>query len=170
MDLGKHKKAFTLQIRKGNNGDNPIVAWSVIMDCLKDRCRIEEICMYEKRGKCTVQMHFLQVTMDMIEKENPGLDYNQAWRIGMHLVPLYKTLSKLYMDELAVCHPTYTTEKGTRQSHPVYKEIRDTVKMIMMLWKDIGLEGHAGTIVSLETGKGSMYVPDTGYRKGSMRE
>jgi hypothetical protein len=153
-----------MHIRKGNEEGNPVVAWSAIMDCLRDRCRIEDQCHYQKKGKCDVQVQFLQVTLEMIRMENPALKYNQAYRIGLHLVPLYKTLCKLYMDELAVSHPTYTTEKGTRQSHPVYKEIRDTLKMIMMVWKDIGLEGSAMSSASAPV------MPESkGYARGSMR-
>jgi hypothetical protein len=163
-------KAFSLHIRKGANDGKAVIAWSSIADCLGDRCRIEELCAYDKRGKCTVQVQFLQVTLEMLRSTNPKLEEDQAWRIGMHLLPLYKTLCKLYMDELAVCHPTYTTEKGTRQSHPVYKEIRDTLKMIMMVWKDIGLEGAASGGGGVNMGKRGLYVPDTGYVKGSMRE
>lgn len=160
-------RSFTLHIRKGNDGDNPVIAWSAIMDCLKDRCRIYDLCSYGKKGKCEVQVQFLQVTMEMIERENPQLKYHQAYRIGLHLLPLYKMLCKLYMDELAVCHPTYTTDKGTRQSHPVYKEIRDTIKMIMIVWKDIGLSGSAaGTAAGLQP----INLPDSkGYTRGMMR-
>ena len=131
-------KGYTMHIRKGNEDDNPVVAWSAIADCLRHRCRIEEQCHYQKTGK--------------------------AWRVGMHLIPMYKTLCKLYMDELAVTHPTYESDKGTRHSHPVYKEIRDTLKMIMMIWKDIGLEG-----ASMSGGQGIQMPESKGYSRGMMR-
>ena len=157
-------KGYTMHIRKGNEDDNPVVAWSAIADCLRHRCRIEEQCHYQKKGKCDVQVQFLQVTLEMIRLENPSLKYNQAWRVGMHLIPMYKTLCKLYMDELAVTHPTYESDKGTRHSHPVYKEIRDTLKMIMMIWKDIGLEG-----ASMSGGQGIQMPESKGYSRGMMR-
>jgi hypothetical protein len=33
----------------------------------------------------------------------------------------------------------YTTDKGTILPHPVYKEIRETMKTIHVMWKDLDL-------------------------------
>ena len=83
----------------------------------------------------------------------------------MHLMPLYKTLCKLKMEELAVTQPVFATIRGDRKADPVYREIRETMKIIMACWKDLGLS-------SMELGVGPRITPrgDTGYEDEMFEE
>jgi hypothetical protein len=155
--------------RKGTYYGKPLVAWAVIEDCtaydekglesiedptqlaklLAGRCRIQHLCDFAKSEngrvkKCGVQRAYISAVSDMIHHcfhVQIAKDEQLLFRVGMHLIPLYKTLCKLKMEELSVSNPVFLTIRGDRKADPVYREIRETIKMIMACWKDIGLQG-----------------------------
>ncbi|MCP3681909.1 MAG: hypothetical protein GY861_04390 [bacterium] len=70
------------------------------------------------------------------------LDEPMLYQIGIHLMPLYKNLCKLKIEELGVKQAvTMNTKSGRDQINPIYKEIREHIKIIQMMWRDIGLKG-----------------------------
>lgn len=154
---------FELTPKKGYYYSQPLVAWAAIEDCTAELCRIMHLCMYKKStatstAKCGLQRVYIQATAEMIhrcfEKELQG-DENLLFRVGMHLMPLYKTLCKLKMEELSVTYPVYATPRGDRKADPVYKELRETIKIIDMTYRNLGLKGASAP--SLSPPKGVSY-------------
>lgn len=87
---------------------------------------------------------YISSVSDMIHRcyhDQLQADEQLLFRVGMHLIPLYKTLCKLKMEELGVTDPVFLTIRGDRKPDPVYREIRETIKLIMLCWKDLGLQG-----------------------------
>jgi hypothetical protein len=87
-------------------------------------------------------------------REQLEQDETLLFKVGMHILPLYKTLCKLKMDELSTVHPIFVTHRGDRKADPVYKEIRETIKMINMAWKDIGLRKPSEPIEPVKVPRG----------------
>ena len=71
------------------------------------------------------------------------LDEPTFYRVGMHLMPMYRTLCRLKIEELGVNHIITTSDTGRKQANPIYKEIRDTIKLIDSLWHSLGLTKFA---------------------------
>jgi hypothetical protein len=142
-------RTYDLPVSKGHYQSIPLVAWAAIENCMPTLCHIEHLCSYQKTDgrkmrKCGLQKNYIQNVSSMIHRcfhKELGASESLLFRVGMHLMPLYKTLCKLKMEELSVHSPVTTTLRGDRKVDPVYKEIRETIKIVMMCWKDLGLDG-----------------------------
>ena len=121
-----------------------LFAWDGVQECNHEICPVSEMCSYIKRGKCAVQMDYLKTLYNAILNTYPYLDNVMLFKIGMQVIPLYVMLVKMQMVELSLDGPTYTTEKGAILPHPIYKEIRETLKAIHTMWKDLGLSFQFG--------------------------
>jgi hypothetical protein len=102
-------------------------------------CPVNHLCSYIKRGKCAVQVKYLESLYSSILGTYHYLDEAMLFKIGMQIIPLYIQLVKLQIVELSLGSPTYVTDKGTVIVHPIYKEIRETMKTIHIMWKDLDL-------------------------------
>ena len=119
--------------------DVSLFAWDGVSDCDPLRCVVVDKCVYSKTGKCSVQMQYLEALYGAILDTYRYLDKTMLFKIGMQIVPLYISLVKMQMVEMSLESPFYETEKGGIQTHPVYREIRDTLKTIYAMWKDLDL-------------------------------
>lgn len=120
--------------------DKQLVAWDCVQDCDPDRCPIGSKCMYTAKSnpKCALQTEYLQSFVDMIFSTYRYIDEADMFRIGMHLVPLYSQLCRMKIVEKSVGNVTYEDMKGVTRIHPIFREIRDTVKTISSLWREMG--------------------------------
>lgn len=131
----------TVSVERGSHKKNiRLFSWDAINDCTDTRCIASEFCTYDRRGKCTIQANYLRAFSEVMFN-NFGDFFSEAdfYYVGMHLTPLYKTLCKLKIEELAVTRVVNVDEKGIRRVNPVYKEIRETIKLINILWKSMGM-------------------------------
>ena len=122
------------QVRK----DVSMFAWDSIRECSGEDCPVTEMCTYIKRGKCAVQTKYLDALYKAILTNYKFLDEVMLFKIGMQIVPLYLQLVRMQIIELSLPSPAMYTEKGVSM-HPVYKEIRETLKTIHTMWKDLDL-------------------------------
>jgi hypothetical protein len=60
------------------------------------------------------------------------------YKVGMQLVPLYSMLCRQKIVEKSVGNIAYEDAKGITRIHPIYKEIRETMKTIAVISKEIG--------------------------------
>ena len=142
-----------LSINRGKIEDRHLIAWDTIQDCRDEECILTTMCYYKREGKCTLQMNYLRAVQNMVFRNfRDTLTETQLFRIGLHLIPLYKVLIKLKMRELVVDDVLTETTQGSLKAHPVFKEIRDTIKLIEMMWKSLNLVGG--------TSGGGAGVPD----------
>lgn len=102
-------------------------------------CPANNMCSYVKRGKCAVAVKYLESLYSSILGSYSYLDEAMLWKVGMQIIPLYVQLVKLQIVEIALISPIYTSDKGTILMHPIYKEIRETMKTIHIMWKDLDL-------------------------------
>lgn len=142
----------SMKISKGFFAEDTLFyAWDAVDFCSGTNCIATEVCPYTQSGinkatgkfeqrKCAVQKNFLRsLSVILYRNYYEIISESQLYRIGMHLMPLYKMLSKLYIVELGVERVAYSDAKGMVRVHPVYKEIRETVKSISQEWHNLGL-------------------------------
>lgn len=135
--------------RWGNKEDSIyILAWDFAEDCTGIKCPLYEKCEYiqiqksvpcERTSKCALQQKYLKSVMKAVVekmKKNKATE-ETVIKLGYHLIPLYAQLFKFKMWE------TYNKEiiiysQGSPKVHPVYKEMREIIKTLTSVWKDIG--------------------------------
>lgn len=144
-------KIGSLTLDKGEIRENvKMFAWDGIQMCTggeidlaniddPNLCPVNHLCSYIKRGKCAVQVKYLEALYSSILGTYHYLDEPMLFKIGMQIIPLYVHLVKLQIVELSLHGPTYLSDKGNILIHPIYKEIRETLKAIHVMWKDLDL-------------------------------
>jgi hypothetical protein len=137
-------QANTLQKGEVREGKQ-LVAWDCIQDCSPAACPIGHDCVYKNAsrvtGKCDLQSQYLQSFVETIFRTYRYLDEADMFRIGMHLVPLYGQLCQMKIIAKSVASMAYEDDKGRTLIHPIFKEIRETLKTITVIWKEIGMTG-----------------------------
>lgn len=127
--------------------DTNMYAWDSIPMCNPTTCPVAEQCNYltpgKAPGKCSVQVAYLDALYECIFTSYPYLDNVALFKIGMQVVPLYLHLAKMQLFEMSLGEATdpmvFHTEKGEPKIHPIYKEIRETMKAIHVMWQDLDL-------------------------------
>jgi len=122
-----------------------ITEFYAINECLLERCPIFMYCRHLKiERQCQIQVKYLRSITDIVlsDVKIEELSPIQKMKIGFHLQPLYRALCRLKMEELSLRRPTQLTNTGTRAMHPVYREIRETIKVITTVLKDLGIDGE----------------------------
>jgi len=146
-------------IRKGQVRDGmQLVAWDCIQDCVPERCPLGSECDYASKshqvngggGKCALQSEYIQSFVTVVLRTYKYLDESDMFKVGMHLVPLYSQLCRQKIVEKAVGDVMQLDHRGNSRVHPIYREIRETIRVISGLWKDIGIV--SGPIPSLPNG------------------
>ena len=137
MRLGK------MVITKGPNecGDT-IYAWDVVQRCTHENCPASLQCQYkssiEEEGERKVMRNYIRsISMVLVQEGEEKLSALKRYQIGMHIIPLYKTLCKLKIEEVGVERIVTETPRGTLVANPLYKEMRETVKAIDQMWRNL---------------------------------
>jgi hypothetical protein len=137
MDL---ENIGSLNLDKGIIRDgHSLFAWDAIQDCDVSSCPVSKKCTYLKRGKCAVQVAYLKRLCNDVCKTYKYMDDLQYFKIGTQIIPLYSHLFRLKLLELSLKEIVYVNPKGVKFIHPVYKEIRQTLSTIHLMWKDLGV-------------------------------
>lgn len=116
-----------------------LVAWDSIQTCVSN-CPIFSVCNHKTKehNKCNLQIQYLQNLTNTIFTTYRYCSPEVMFKIGMHLVPLYSQLCRQKIVEKAVIELAYEDAKGVTRIHPIYKEIRETLKVITLIWKEMG--------------------------------
>jgi len=123
----------------------PLAAWDGLKECSQALCPIFHRCSYVKDGippQCEVQKRYVVSILERLFRKYRYLDEASVLTIGMQIVPLYSHLAQLQIIELSLhLHDiTGVTDKGSVYVHPIYKEIRETMKTIHLAFKTLGIE------------------------------
>lgn len=138
-------------IQKRSNLDLAIMDYA--LDCRHSECDIYEMCPYsEGYAKCRIHKEYMGQIINLLYRyEKDGkLTGNQLHIAGMTMVPLYNHLFRFQIAEMALATPVVYGK--SIYMHPVYKEIRNTTKLLFDMWKQMGL---AGTPIVPEKGSGN---------------
>lgn len=156
----------SLVVTRGNLGDKRSAVWDAVGICTgneeneEDRCPLHLDCPYlvvtnpglmnlpsggrVDPDKCALQARYLDYLYKSLVIDNcANLNQQQVDSVGLHIIPLYGHLIKFKMIEYSLSQSkiVYTTPKGMISTHPIYKEIRETLKNIAVHWKATGLYG-----------------------------
>jgi hypothetical protein len=138
-------KLGKMVVSKGLDHDGEsMYVWDVGQKCMHKSCPALEQCQYEEGASeganCMVMQKYIRSASIILYANQKGLTSAQRFQIGMHIMPLYKILCKLKIEEVGVTRIVSTTERGSLVANPLYKEIRDTIRAIDSVWKSIGAQ------------------------------
>lgn len=151
MDVAKIGE---FDLDKGNVRANvKMFAWDGIRECYPE-CPMVDECKYLHKGKCAVQVQYVQALYTAILGTYSFLDETLLFKIGIELIPLYVQLSRLQIVELSLISPTLLGDKGTITIHPIYREIRDTLRCIQSIWKGMDMTFAFGEKLRLHKNNG----------------
>ena len=124
-----------MSLYKGKLGDVQMIMWDALPDCT-DECPIFDKCPYDyKRIKCEMRRRYLESVMTSLEKGVQKKDEMSALTVGLMVAPLFTALISFKIFEHSLQHQVMLRTKV----HPIYKEIRQTIKEISSLLKDLGI-------------------------------
>ena len=138
LKLGK------INIVKGTDNKGQMTySWDVIQKCRGANCPAAEQCPYvgelSDEDDCRVMKKYMRSVSLVLFTSVKGATAAQRYQIGMHIIPLYKTLCKMKIEELGISAAVSMTSRGTMQVNPIYKEMREIIKVIDQVWKSIGV-------------------------------
>lgn len=139
---------MTVTRGRGTTGKS-LYSWDASKSCKGNRCPAAARCNFlislrEHTGdplavpkKCLVMDRYLKnVLAVVVGNYEEGLDEGQLFRVGVHLVPLYRNLVQLKIEEMGLKEMTVgPPDKPT--INPIYRETRETIKLLEQLWRSI---------------------------------
>ncbi|MDY6957897.1 MAG: hypothetical protein SVK08_01935 [Halobacteriota archaeon] len=159
-----------------------LYSWDVLPLCRSDNCPAANFCHYltgkAEPERCWVIGKYIKHTVDVIFGNiGDRMTEAQLFRVGTGLIPLYRNLARLKIEEAGMVSPVALRKGMTPQ--PIYKEIRATIKDIEALWKSIGIENldfkynmPSGVEFSTDGGEGDSYYDqlEKGVLEDSMKD
>lgn len=162
-----------------------LLKWDAVKDCIGKECAAVSSCSYVQKGKCSTMRAYMKGVSRAIYNDYEGiLNDKELMHIGLHLLPLYKILCQMKIEEMGVHRIVTTTEHGTMVANPIYREIRETMKLINMEWKMIDLmaptmggikfphqQGRKAKMIDINKGDPEYYdtMTDPDFGKGQRR-
>jgi len=139
-------------VGEGEDQSFYLMAWDFAKECTDEDCPLYHLCEYRNYAhmnknhhsvttKCMLHQRYLKnVLHAVVEKMKRSEDFNQesVIKLGYQMLPLYDQLFKFKMWEYNNEQLVYVSEKGTPKVHPVYKEIREIIKTISGIWRELG--------------------------------
>lgn len=127
-----------MTLYKGKLGNIQLIMWDALPDCV-NACTIYTSCPYvggeRQRNKCEMRRRYLESIMTSLDNAVKEKDEISVLTIGLMIVPLFQHLINFKIFETTLSH----TLMARTKIHPVYKEIRQTIKEINTLLKDLGV-------------------------------
>jgi hypothetical protein len=121
-----------------------LFSWDVVPHCSDTNCPATKLCDYPRdTGKCQVTASYLRAAAQTIfQNFSEVLDEPTLYRVGIHLMPAYRTLCRLKIEELGIARVISVSAQGKPTANPIFREIRETIKLIEMLWEKLGLSQY----------------------------
>ncbi|OIN96811.1 hypothetical protein AUJ66_05210 [Candidatus Desantisbacteria bacterium CG1_02_38_46] len=138
-------KLCSMHVQKGSDGSGTkqIISWEVAKPCRGERCPASDLCDYERGSRCRVENTYLRSVAAVIYRNFiTVLDEPTLMRIGLHLMPIYQNLCRLKIVEIGVVDAVMTDDKGKPFINPVYKEMREHIKLLEQTWRSLGLSDY----------------------------
>lgn len=135
-----------MNIYKGFMNEIKLAVWDAVPQC-NTACILHETCPFActedspENPKCEIKTRYLNSTMRSLKKIVKQKNEKNVHVIGMMLMPLYNQLVTFKMNEYAIANDN--NAMAGKRVHPIYKEIRSTMKMIHETLGSIGEEGDS---------------------------
>lgn len=155
-----------------------LVSWDCIQECDPERCPIGLKCLHATQSfgkQCMLQVDYINELTTTILDQFPDIAVDDMYRFGMHLVPLYSNLCRMKIVEWSLRDIMVEDSRGNLKIHPIYAEIRNTIKTITSVWRDMGFlrpPGIGGPSVPGESafGRNNGYGDPNHYARISQQE
>lgn len=123
-------------------GQKKLYSWNVIPVCSREECMVFDQCPHSHSNpeRCLTISDYLDSVQAIILESYPRMSQANLYQVGMHLMPVYKTLCRLFLLEAGLNSIEYSARNGPA-IHPVLKEIRNTIEFLDRCWRRLGLEG-----------------------------
>lgn len=119
-----------------------IILFDAAQPC-RESCPIYNKCPYEKAGKCRVEITYLKALTDsLLEDIGDAMDQRLLNKITLQLFPLFQQLIRLQIYAYSIENVVYETARGTPAVHPIFKEIRDTIRAIESTQRSMGMDSE----------------------------
>lgn len=154
----------THELDKGNMGGLQMIMFDAVPRC-EDTCVMYETCNYKNGVKCKLKKTYIEKILQNLDSAVAVKDQTAVMQIGLMIVPLFMQLItfKIHaasLDDIML---------GTR-IHPVYAEIRATIKDINLILRNMGVTQakmkSRGSGLDLLNGNSSYY--DDVVKKGTL--
>ncbi len=143
-----NQKFGGLKTTKGNWDGKQVMTWDSIPKCREDDCPSFDDCYLPKSNhpqhtRCLVMSNYLRGVYSIMV-HNYDLSEPDLMRVGMHLIPLYKNLCRLQIEEHGLRDLMRTNKAGSITVHPLYDAIRNHILTIDRLWAQMAFDKKYG--------------------------
>ena len=138
-----------MKIQRRIFGTEKFPVWNAVQECEQENCVAAHVCPYQLElpnpstsRKCLIVLKYLKEVETMVLNNfGKSMSDPDLFRVGMHLVPLYKQLARLKIIEMATASTAIAemTKSGTTKINCIFREIRECVKAIDLSWKELGM-------------------------------
>ncbi|MBR5574348.1 MAG: hypothetical protein IKW35_07640 [Paludibacteraceae bacterium] len=135
----KRSDTFDFITAKSSSGVD-LAIMDYALKCRGGECDIYDTCPYNEGYElCQIHKQYTNHIIKMVYRyDREGkLNEHQLHVIGMTMMPLYTHLFRFQLAEMALSTPVVYGK--TIYMHPVYKEIRNTTKLLFDIWAKMGL-------------------------------
>ena len=150
-------KTGSLSMYKGTLGNVQIRMWDAIPDCDVSCLNYETCPDAGSKKRCEIRRKYV----DSVFKDiSPSFkkDSLSAHKAGLLLMPLYNQLITFKLAAHASQHNVYAKSK----INPIFKEIRETIKLINQLLDELGIDPDTGRGIKGQK-KGGLVDGDSNY-------
>lgn len=146
--------------QKGDETRPELALWDYVRKC-DPECPIREICPATSTI-CMPEKEYLQHVIRLIfeYEEKKIIDRHGLHVFGTAILPLYQHLFLFKVEAMGLESPILCGKIVT--VHPIYKEIRATMKLITSMWAAIGIKSASVPNPSVPAGDGQVQ-PLAGY-------
>lgn len=143
----------TIGIEVMKTKDFTALVWNCCKICDDAKCPIRLRCEHITGGDiCIPQKNYLEsiysAALDML---GISMSTREAVRLGVHLIPLYSILFELKIASSSLKSVwEYYGANGDPRINPIYREIREHMKVIDNMWASLGYKQLVGHGSSLE--------------------
>ena len=130
------QRAGTTHPMKGKAaGANDIrmYTWDLIDNCRLDKCECYSVCDFPKTTnmvkadgspkKCRVMYWYMKGAAEVLFADIDQMNQYMVWRIGMRLLPMYRSLCKLQIAEAGLSSAVYINTRGDISVNQIHKTI-----------------------------------------------
>jgi len=97
------------------------------------------------------------------------MDQGVLNKVTLHLLPLFHQLIRFQIFAYSVPDVCYTTNNGSIKAHPIFKEIRDTLRSIENTQSSLGTDGeYIRALGALSPGRGGRKAVIDATKRGEV--
>jgi len=122
----------------GQDNGRSVLRWDPAQLC-KPECVIYEECPYVKKGKCSLEVNYMNNVFNNINRISDMFSDIEMQRFGLHLIPLYHQLIRMKKEAYSLKSVSTRSKQGVVAIHPIFGEMREIFRSISKEMRDLGI-------------------------------